>query len=208
MPQPTNSFPSPTARPGSARRACAARSAHDRAAAPLRNGRRGGVVPRAHRRRRRGAATPPVPKCGGCSSRRAGRRVLGLELPFRFLGRRRRHRLGARLGCPRDREGPLRASSSSPSAPPRSSPGPRKGGCTCRSPRWRATTRATPWFSTRDQAAGFTGSVPGGRALFDLACARPDPIPFYGELGSINPVVIPPSAVAGATRPRGDSSPR
>lgn len=40
------------------------------------------------------------------------------------------------------------------------------------------------------KAVGFTGSLAGGRALFDLATGRPDPIPFYGELGSINPVVI------------------
>ncbi|MEH3090023.1 MAG: aldehyde dehydrogenase (NADP(+)) [Microbacterium arborescens] len=46
------------------------------------------------------------------------------------------------------------------------------------------------------RAAGFTGSVSGGRALFDLASARPDPIPFYGELGSVNPVVVTPAAVA------------
>lgn len=46
------------------------------------------------------------------------------------------------------------------------------------------------------QAAGFTGSLSGGRALFDLASARPDPIPFYGELGSVNPVVLTPAAVA------------
>ncbi|MFF5936094.1 aldehyde dehydrogenase (NADP(+)) [Streptomyces sp. NPDC012508] len=39
-------------------------------------------------------------------------------------------------------------------------------------------------------AAGFTGSVRGGRALFDAAAARPVPIPFHGELGSLNPVVI------------------
>jgi NADP-dependent aldehyde dehydrogenase len=45
-------------------------------------------------------------------------------------------------------------------------------------------------------AAGFTGSLPGGRALFDLAQARPDPIPFYGELGSVNPVVVTPAALA------------
>ncbi|MDB1088461.1 aldehyde dehydrogenase (NADP(+)) [Streptomyces sp. ACA25] len=43
-------------------------------------------------------------------------------------------------------------------------------------------------------AAGFTGSVRGGRALFDLAAARPVPIPFHGELGSLNPVVITPAA--------------
>ena len=40
------------------------------------------------------------------------------------------------------------------------------------------------------RAAGFTGSERGGRALFDLAAGRPDPIPFYGELGSVNPVVV------------------
>ncbi|TYL53062.1 aldehyde dehydrogenase (NADP(+)) [Agromyces mariniharenae] len=39
-------------------------------------------------------------------------------------------------------------------------------------------------------AVGFTGSLRGGRALFDLAAARPAPIPFYGELGSLNPVVV------------------
>ena len=39
-------------------------------------------------------------------------------------------------------------------------------------------------------AAGFTGSIPGGRALFDLAAARPAPIPFHGELGSLNPVLV------------------
>lgn len=45
------------------------------------------------------------------------------------------------------------------------------------------------------QAAAFTGSTRGGRALFDLAAARPVPIPFYGELGSINPVVITAAAL-------------
>ncbi|MDQ0277883.1 NADP-dependent aldehyde dehydrogenase [Arthrobacter silviterrae] len=46
------------------------------------------------------------------------------------------------------------------------------------------------------KAVGFTGSIPGGRALFDLAVSRPEPIPFYGELGSLNPVVITPGALA------------
>ncbi|WP_210429936.1 aldehyde dehydrogenase family protein [Streptomyces physcomitrii] len=47
-------------------------------------------------------------------------------------------------------------------------------------------------------AVGFTGSVRGGRALHDLAAARPRPIPFHGELGSLNPVVL--TARAAATR--------
>lgn len=48
-------------------------------------------------------------------------------------------------------------------------------------------------------AVGFTGSLAGGRALFDLASSRPDPIPFFGELGSLNPVVV----TAAAARERG-----
>jgi NADP-dependent aldehyde dehydrogenase len=47
----------------------------------------------------------------------------------------------------------------------------------------------------RIAAASFTGSLRGGRALYDLAAARPAPIPFYGELGSLNPVVITAAAV-------------
>jgi NADP-dependent aldehyde dehydrogenase len=43
-------------------------------------------------------------------------------------------------------------------------------------------------------AVGFTGSVAGGRYLFDIATRRPNPIPFYGELGSLNPVVVTPGA--------------
>ncbi|MGD3104793.1 aldehyde dehydrogenase (NADP(+)) [Streptomyces sp. YGL11-2] len=45
-------------------------------------------------------------------------------------------------------------------------------------------------------AAGFTGSVRGGRALYDAAAARPHPIPFHGELGSLNPVVVTEAAAA------------
>jgi NADP-dependent aldehyde dehydrogenase len=46
------------------------------------------------------------------------------------------------------------------------------------------------------RAVGFTGSLAGGRALFDLCAARPDPIPFFGELGSVNPLFLLPAAVA------------
>ncbi|MFC4949092.1 aldehyde dehydrogenase (NADP(+)) [Pseudonocardia sp. GCM10023141] len=48
----------------------------------------------------------------------------------------------------------------------------------------------------RVRAVGFTGSTRGGRALFDLAASRPEPIPFYGELGSVNPLVVTPGAAA------------
>jgi NADP-dependent aldehyde dehydrogenase len=43
-------------------------------------------------------------------------------------------------------------------------------------------------------AAGFTGSARGGMALREICATRPVPIPFYGELGSVNPVVILPGA--------------
>jgi len=45
------------------------------------------------------------------------------------------------------------------------------------------------------RAVGFTGSLAGGRALFDLCAARPDPIPFFGELGSVNPMFLLPEAL-------------
>lgn len=45
------------------------------------------------------------------------------------------------------------------------------------------------------KAVGFTGSLRGGRALFDLCATRPEPIPFFGELGSVNPVFLLPSAM-------------
>jgi alpha-ketoglutaric semialdehyde dehydrogenase len=46
------------------------------------------------------------------------------------------------------------------------------------------------------KAVGFTGSLGGGRALFDLCARRPEPIPFFGELGSVNPMFLLPHAVA------------
>ncbi|PZR00191.1 MAG: aldehyde dehydrogenase (NADP(+)) [Cereibacter sphaeroides] len=45
------------------------------------------------------------------------------------------------------------------------------------------------------RAVGFTGSLFGGRALYDLCAARPDPIPFFGELGSVNPTFLLPAAL-------------
>ena len=45
------------------------------------------------------------------------------------------------------------------------------------------------------QAIGFTGSLRAGRALFDAAADRPEPIPVYAEMGSVNPVFLLPSAL-------------
>ena len=46
------------------------------------------------------------------------------------------------------------------------------------------------------KAVAFTGSLRGGRALFDAASVRPEPIPVFAEMGSINPVFILPGAIA------------
>ena len=45
------------------------------------------------------------------------------------------------------------------------------------------------------QAVGFTGSLKGGRALCDMAAARPQPIPVFAEMSSINPVIVLPQAL-------------
>lgn len=45
------------------------------------------------------------------------------------------------------------------------------------------------------EAIGFTGSLRGGRAIFDTAAARPKPIPVFAEMGSVNPVIFMPEAL-------------
>ncbi|RYH04508.1 aldehyde dehydrogenase (NADP(+)) [Salipiger sp. IMCC34102] len=54
------------------------------------------------------------------------------------------------------------------------------------------------------QAVGFTGSLGAGRALYDLCAARPTPIPFFGELGSINPVFAMPAALSNRAAEMGE----
>ena len=49
------------------------------------------------------------------------------------------------------------------------------------------------------KAVGFTGSRSGGRALFDLAAARSEPIPVYAEMSSVNPIFLLPSVLADRT---------
>src|ERR1700712_3255325 len=48
----------------------------------------------------------------------------------------------------------------------------------------------------RIKAVGFTGSRSGGLALVDIASRRPEPIPVFAEMSSINPVVLLPAALA------------
>lgn len=45
------------------------------------------------------------------------------------------------------------------------------------------------------KGVGFTGSIRGGRALYDLAAKREEPIPVFAEMGSINPVIISKKAL-------------
>lgn len=49
------------------------------------------------------------------------------------------------------------------------------------------------------RAVGFTGSLAGGRALYDICAAREEPIPFFGELGSVNPMFLLPEAISART---------
>lgn len=50
------------------------------------------------------------------------------------------------------------------------------------------------------KAVGFTGSIKGGRALYDLAAKREEPIPVFAEMGSINPVILLPQALHNKAR--------
>jgi alpha-ketoglutaric semialdehyde dehydrogenase len=45
------------------------------------------------------------------------------------------------------------------------------------------------------RAVGFTGSTRAGRALFDVANSRPEPIPVFAEMGSLNPLFVLPAAL-------------
>src|SRR5690606_19345853 len=45
------------------------------------------------------------------------------------------------------------------------------------------------------KAVGFTGSIAGGTAIYKLASSREVPIPVFAEMGSVNPVVVLPSAL-------------
>ena len=122
----------------------------------------------------------------------------GVELPVRVLGARQRHRLRARRRLPGRREGAPRA----PGSPVRTVEVARAALAAAGGPESAVALveglDAGVALVTHPlvTAVGFTGSTRGGRALFDLAAARPAPIPFYGELGSINPVVVTRAAVA------------
>jgi NADP-dependent aldehyde dehydrogenase len=58
-----------------------------------------------------------------------------------------------------------------------------------------AATGAALVRAPQIKAVGFTGSLAAGRALFDMAQARPEPIPVFAEMSSVNPVFLLPSAL-------------
>ncbi len=58
---------------------------------------------------------------------------------------------------------------------------------------WVGSALVADW---RVKAVGFTGSRSGGQALMRVAAGRPEPIPVYAEMSSINPVVLLPGALA------------
>jgi len=51
---------------------------------------------------------------------------------------------------------------------------------------------------TNCKAVGFTGSYAGGKQLFDWANQRPEPIPVFAEMGSVNPIFLLPEKLAAA----------
>jgi len=57
----------------------------------------------------------------------------------------------------------------------------------------------------RIKAVGFTGSRGGGMALVQIAAARPEPIPVYAEMSSINPVILFPGAAASRGKALGEA---
>ncbi|MEG3115007.1 aldehyde dehydrogenase (NADP(+)) [Salinicola sp. 4072] len=57
----------------------------------------------------------------------------------------------------------------------------------------------------RIKAAGFTGSRKGGLALLEIAQRRPEPIPFYAEMSSINPVFLLPAALSARAKALGEA---
>ncbi|MCE2996502.1 MAG: aldehyde dehydrogenase (NADP(+)) [Cyclobacteriaceae bacterium] len=46
------------------------------------------------------------------------------------------------------------------------------------------------------KGVGFTGSLAGGKVLYDLAQRRPEPIPVFAEMSSINPVILLPDSLS------------
>jgi len=58
---------------------------------------------------------------------------------------------------------------------------------------------ATLVADPRIKAVGFTGSLSGGQALMDIVAEREEPIPFYGELSSLNPLIITSDAADART---------
>ena len=159
-----------------------------------------------HARPRR-QADPAPRRAPDARPDRARRRVRRLQLPARVQHRRRRH--GERAGRRRagDRQGPPVAPGHERARRPRAvrrgrrrRPAGRARSPTCRPRRWRSRRR----WSTRPRSppSASPAPTPAGRAIADRAAARPEPIPVYAEMGSVNPIVVTEAALARARRTR------
>ena len=128
------------------------------------------------------------------------------NFPSGFFRRRRGYRFGARLWKSRHRKSACGASRYQRT---RGADGSRKlfASAACRKAFSRCCLAAALQIGTAlmkhplVKAGGFTGSRAAGRILMDVAAARPEPIPFYAEMSSTNPVFILP----GALRERGEN---
>ena len=151
-----------------------------------------------HPGRRRSARPAPDQPAG-----RSGGRVRGVELPVRVLRGRRRH--GVRAGGRLSRGGQGARGASGYLAGVRRDrdrgAGFRRGARgSVRAGRGAGSLRLLRHPAIA--AAGFTGSTAGGLALARIAAQRPVPIPFYGELGSVNPSWCCPARHSAAGRDR------
>ena len=125
----------------------------------------------------------------------------GEQLPIGVLGCRRRHGIGARGRMSRRRRKRTRRIRQRPNSPLRAvidaikAAGMPPGIFSLIHSTRNEIARALVQHP-HIKAVGFTGSLRAGRALFDAAASRPDPIPVYAEMGSVNPVFLLPGALA------------
>ena len=131
---------------------------------------------------------------------RPGRRIRRQQFPAGVFSGRRRHRCGVCGWKSGDRQGAPRASGHQRDggAGDRSrDKGVRPAGGSLCAAVWTQDRRlATALVEhPKVKAVGFTGSLAAGKALMQRAAARPEPIPCFMEMSSVNPVFVLPEAL-------------
>ena len=155
------------------------------------------------------ASTPPSPRASRAASGRAlhaapagaGRGVRRQQLPARVLGRRRRHRVRAGRGLPGRREGAPRAPGHVRAGGRRDRGGRRRRAACRRACSRCCSTTGSRWAgrSCAIRSSARWASPARARAArrsLRIAAARPQPIPVFAEMGSVNPVLVLPGALA------------